>query len=235
MLIVHKRPFYTGLVMAVGFAGVLLIMFLPVVRGQTPLQASDDLFNSVSKHSSYYIPALREHAEAYRSAPLDMRLTLPEGPEVAGNAAAVLKADGAEASANGAVLTLKGNLGPLLAKTLDDTEEAFNNSKDVASGPGLGAREVMYARWSTLKQVYKELRAKSDFEKAAAVEEVTSKGVEVAYNFYGIVPKAASANVGILSLALVFYLVYTMWWGYAIMWLCDGIGLQMKASGKREH
>ena len=93
----------------------------------------------------------------------------------------------------------------------------------------------MYARWSTLKQIYKELREKSDFEKASAVEEVTSKGVEVAYNFYGIIPRPAGANVGILSLALVFYLFYTMWWGDAIMWLCDGIGLQMKASGKREH
>lgn len=234
MLIVNKRPFYTGLVMALGFTVVMVVMFLPVVGSRTPLEAADDLFNSVAKQSSYYVPELREHAQKYRAAPIDMRLTLPD-PEAATQAATVLKADGAEASASGAVLTLKGNLGPLLAKTLDDTEAAFNNSKQVASGPGLGAKEVMYARWSTLKQIYKQLRAKSEFEKASAVEEVTSKGVEVAYNFYGIVPRAASANVGILSLALVFYLIYTMWWGYAIMWLCDGIGLQMKASGKREH
>ncbi len=93
----------------------------------------------------------------------------------------------------------------------------------------------MFAWHNTLKGLYKHLKSTSQFEKASAVEEVISKGVEVSYNFYGILPRPVSANVGILTAALIFYLVYTMWWGYAIMWLCDGIGLQMKAAGKREH
>jgi hypothetical protein len=67
------------------------------------------------------------------------------------------------------------------------------------------------------------------------VEEVLSKGVEVSYNYYGITPSPVSKNVGVLSFSLVFYLIYTMWWGYAIMYLCDGFGLQMKSHGKREH
>ncbi len=235
MLIVNKRPFYTGLVMALGFTVVMVVMFLPVVGSRTPLEAADDLFNSVAKQSSYYVPELREHAQKYRAAPIDMRLTLPD-PEAATQAATVLKADGAEASASGAVVALKGDLGHLLGAAVEDVDAVFNNrGKEVASKYGLGAKEVMFARWLALKQVNKQLKTKSEFEKASAVEEVVSKGVEVAYNFYGIIPKAASANAGILSLALVFYLVYTMWWGYAIMWLCDGIGLEMKASGKREH
>ncbi len=235
MLVVNRRSFYTGLLMTGGFATVLTLMFLPVVRGRTPLEAADDLFNSVAKHSSYYIPALREHAEAYRGTPLDMRLTLPDA-EAAGKAAAVLQAGGAEASASGAVVTLRGNLGHLLGKALDDADTLFKNrGNEVASTHGLGAKEAMFVWWQALKQVNKQLRTASDFEKASAVEEVISKGVEVAYNFHGIAPKAAGANAGILGLALVFYLVYTMWWGYAIMWMCDGVGLQMKASGKREH
>ncbi len=234
MLIVHKRPFYTGLVMAAGFAAVLIVMFLPVIGGRTPLQAADDLFNSVAKHSSYYIPELREHAQAYRDTPLDMRLTLPDA-EAAAKAAAVLKSGGAEASANGAVVSLRGSLGRLLGAALDNADTLFKNRGEVASSQGLGAKEGMFAWWQVLKQVNKQLRAKGDFQKASDVEEVISKGVEVGYNFYGIQPKAAGAYAGILGLALVFYLVYTMWWGYSIMWLCDGIGLQMKASGKREH
>lgn len=231
MLIVNKKPFYTGLVMAIGYAAVLVLMFTPVVGGRTPLQAADDLFNSVSKDSSYYIPSLREHADAHRSDRLDMRLTMPDA-EAASQAATVLAASGAEASAAGDVVAVKGNLGQLLGAALDDADVAFKNSKEAR---GLGAKVTMFAWWNTLKQVYKQLKTSSQFDKASAVEEVISKGVEVSYNFYGIIPKPVAANVLILTAALVFYLVYTMWWGYAIMWLCDGIGLQMKASGKREH
>jgi hypothetical protein len=231
MLIVNKRPFYTGLVMAFGFAAVLVLFFMPVLDGRTPLQSADDLFNSVSKDSSYYIPALREHAEAHRNDRLDMRLTMPDA-EAASQAAAVLTASGAEATATGAVVAVKGSLGQLLGAALDDADVAFKNSKEAR---GLGARVTMFAWWNTLKQVYKQLRLTSRFEQASAVEEVVSKGVEVSYNFYGIMPRPVAANVLILTASLIFYLIYTMWWGYSILWLCEGIGLQMKSAHKREH
>ncbi len=231
MLVIHKKPFYTGLLMALGYATVLVLFFLPVLGGRTPLQAADDLFNSVSKDSSYYIPSLREHAEKHRNDRLDVKLTMPDA-EAAAQAAAVLKASGAEATASGAVVALKGNLGQLMSAALDDAEVAFKNTAEARGQP---TKVTMFAWWNTLKQLYKHLKSSSQFETASAVEEVISKGVEVSYNFYGILPRPVAANVGILAAALVFYLIYTMWWGYAIMWLCDGVGLQMKASGKREH
>jgi hypothetical protein len=230
MLVVHKKPFYTGLLMAVAFAAVLVLFFLPVLGSRTPLQAADDLFNSVSKDSSYYIPALREHAQAHKDDRIDVKLTMD--PEDATRAATVLAASGAEATASGAVVALKGNLGQLMGAALDDADVAFKNTKELR---GLPAKVTMFAWHNTLKGLYKQFKSSSQFDKAADVEEVISKGVEVSYNFYGIIPKPVAANVLILTAALVFYLVYTMWWGYAIMWLCDGIGLQMKASGKREH
>jgi hypothetical protein len=231
MLIVHKKPFYTGLFMAAAFATVLVLFFLPVLGGRTPLEAADDLFNSVSKDSSYYIPSLREHAQAHQNDRVDAKLTMKD-PEMAAQAAAVLAASGAEATAAGAVVALKGNLGQLMGAALDDADVAFKNTKEVRGQP---AKVTMFAWHNTLKGLYAQLKSSSQFDKAAAVEEVISKGVEVSYNFYGILPKPVSQNVLILTAALLFYLVYTMWWGYAIMWLCDGIGLQMKASGKREH
>lgn len=231
MLVVNKKPFYTGFFMAAAFAAVLVIFFLPVLGGRTPLQAADDLFNSVSKDSSYYIPSLREHAVAHKDDRVDAKLAMPDA-EAASQAAAVLTAAGAEATATKETVAVKGNLGQLLGAALDDADVAFKNTKEARGQP---AKVTMYAWHNTLKGLYKQLKTSSQFEKASAVEEVISKGVEVSYNFYGILPRPVSANVGILTAALIFYLVYTMWWGYAIMWLCDGIGLQMKAAGKREH
>jgi hypothetical protein len=235
MLIVNGRSFYTGLSMAAGFGVVLVLLFLPIVRGRTPLAAADDLFNSVAKQSSYFIPELRKHASAHRGMLLDMRLTLPDA-DAAAKAAEVLGADGIEASATGAVVALRGDLGHLLGAALEDADEMFGNRAGAAGGGhGLGAREAMFARWQALKQLSRQLRTANEFEKASAVEEVITKGLEVSYNFYGITPSPGSAHAGVLGMALVFYLLYTVWWGYAIMWLSDGIGLQMKASGRREH
>lgn len=231
MLVVNKKPFYTGFFMAAAFAAVLVAFFLPILDGRTPLQAADDLFNSVSKDSSYYIPSLREHAEAHKKDQVEVKLSMPDA-EAATQAATVIAASGAQATANGATVAVKGNLGQMLNAALDDADVAFKNTKEARGQP---AKVTMFAWHNTLKGLYKHLKASSQFETASAVEEVISKGVEVSYNFYGILPRPVSANVGILTAALIFYLVYTMWWGYAIMWLCDGIGLQMKASGKREH
>ncbi len=60
------------------------------------------------------------------------------------------------------------------------------------------------------------------------------KGVEVAYNFAKIVPESASSKMGILGFSLVFYVIYTLWWGLAILFLFEGIGLEMKAGAKKE-
>jgi hypothetical protein len=235
MLVVNKRPFSIGLFMAGGFAAILVAMFLPIVKGRTPLESADDFFNRISKDSSYYIPALREHAEKYRDARVDMRLTLPDA-DAAGKVATLFRGGGAEASAAGTVTTVRGQLGPILDAALDDSAAMFKNQgAALAAKRGLPGKEAMFAWWQGLKQMNKEFRATREADKASAIEEVLSKGVEVSYNYYGITPSPVSNNVGVLSLSLVFYLVYTMWWGYAIMYLCDGLGLQMKAHGKREH
>ncbi len=80
----------------------------------------------------------------------------------------------------------------------------------------------------------KDLKRQKQFKEAALLGDVVKKGVEVAYNFAKIEPESASSRMGILSFSLVFYVVYTLWWGLAIMFLFEGIGLEMKAGAKKE-
>jgi hypothetical protein len=72
------------------------------------------------------------------------------------------------------------------------------------------------------------------FAEASFLADVVKKGVEVGYNFYGIEPQQASAKAGILSFSLVFYVIYTLWWGYGILFLFEGVGMQMKKGAKKE-
>ena len=65
--------------------------------------------------------------------------------------------------------------------------------------------------------------------------DVMKKAVETAYNFYGISPERVSDRIGLMTGLLVFYVVYTLWWGFAIFFIFEGIGLTMKkAKVKKE-
>jgi hypothetical protein len=64
---------------------------------------------------------------------------------------------------------------------------------------------------------------------------VVKKAIEPAYNFYQIDANKVSDHAGMLSGLLVFYVFYTMWWGYAIFYMFEGFGLTMKkAKVKKE-
>jgi capsid portal protein len=64
---------------------------------------------------------------------------------------------------------------------------------------------------------------------------VMKKAVEPAYNFYKIESQKVVDKAGIMSGLLIFYVAYTMWWGFAIFYMFDGIGLTMKkAKVKKE-
>ena len=246
MLIVDKKAFSIGMVMSLCFAGVLISMFVPFIDGKTPLEGADDLFNAVSKQSSYYLPEVRKSVAEWNGKPIEMKVSLyPSQPTpeliktreaLAKVAAVVLAKNGAEAAASGSDVTIKGDLGQMFTASLNDAEDAFHNRAEaITSRYGSGPKEVLLSWHLVFDRMHKKSQETSEFERAKALEEVKAKALEVGYNYYGIVPKPASQNVAILGFALVFYLIYTVWWGYAIMYLCDGIGLQMSASHKKEH
>jgi len=66
------------------------------------------------------------------------------------------------------------------------------------------------------------------------VDDVVKKGIEVGYNFYGIASEKASKKAGALAFSLIFYVFYTVWWGFSIFFLFEGFGLVMEAGKKEE-
>jgi len=54
------------------------------------------------------------------------------------------------------------------------------------------------------------------------------KGVECSYNYYGIDPQQISDRLGIVVFSLVFYVLYTVWYGFAILYLFQGLGLKLE-------
>jgi len=234
MVVVHKGSFAIGAVMTVVFFVILGLMFSPLFNGENAFHASDRLFNSIAKGSSYAIPRLQDEARDFVGRPVDLVLELTDEAVVA-DGAAVLGVAGADAVATEGGLRLNGDLGSILGAALADSDAMFNDrGAEVRDRYGLPERQVMYAWWNVLKELYRETKLEGRVEESNFVEEVQSRAVEVGYNFYGIAPAKARDHAGIITFALVFYVAYTLWWGYAILYLFDGFGLQMKPSHKKE-
>jgi hypothetical protein len=52
--------------------------------------------------------------------------------------------------------------------------------------------------------------------------------VETSYNYYLIEPQKISDRAFIVLFSLVFYVIYTVWYGFAIMFMFEGWGMELE-------
>jgi hypothetical protein len=224
------------MVLALSFIGVLMLIFSPVFGdGKNGLVYSDDMFNKLSKGSSYFIPKIAKSNEQFAGTTIAATVKF-EKPEQGAGAAKLLAAAGAEVKGSGAEVQIGGNLGAIMGKVLQDSDDMFkNDGKKVAERYGVDEKEAMTTWWNTLKVLDKELKKQGKIEEAKLVSDVMKKAVEPAFNFYKVDAQKVTDKAGIMTGLLVFYVAYTMWWGFAIFYLFDGVGLTMKkAKVKKE-
>lgn len=233
-MIRNKGAFTKGLLLAVTFFIVLFVMFMPLFDGENALKAADRLFNSISKGSTDYIPELSKKNQAFMGAKFEVVAKL-KTPEIVPQASKLLTTAGAQVTADGTQVRVSGDLGKVIEATLKDSEALFHNrDAELQSKYGFPGKQAMFVWWNVLKEMDKDLKRQTKFKEAAFVDTVIKKGVEVAYNFFQIAPQTASSRIGILSFSLVFYVIYTLWWGIAVLYLFEGLGLEMKAGAKKE-
>ncbi len=237
MLIKNKKEFTKGAFLAISFLVVLVIMFLPLFEGHNTFVAADELFNSIAKHSTYYIGVLTKKSAAFNGQPFDVTIKL-KNQEVVDKAKKVFTTAGCEASGDAGQFKIKGDLGKALSAALKDSDDMFyDRDSELKSRYGLEGKDALYAWWSCFKAMelpLKKLGKPENFKQAAFLSDVMKKGLEVGYNFFQISPQSARSKAGILTFSLVFYVIYTLWWGIGILFLFEGIGLEMKAGAKKE-
>jgi hypothetical protein len=236
MIVKNNKAFSIGAFLAVSFFGVLTLIFSPIFgEGKNGLVYSDDMFNRLSKGSSYFIPKVAKSNEAIKGTQVSLVIKL-EKAEQGETALKVLTAAGTGAQNTGAGIELKGDLGAVMVKVLQDADDMFkNDGKKVADRYGMDEKEAMTSWWNMLKVMDKELKKQGKIPEAKVVSDVMKKAVEPAFNFYKIESQKVVDKAGIMTGLLVFYVAYTMWWGFAIFYMFDGIGLTMKkAKVKKE-
>ena len=226
-MIANKKLFFGGFAMLAGFCGVFLAMFLPIFEGKNLLDYMDSLYNSISKGSAYFIPKLQEEAKEFEGNPVSLKLALGK-EDTARGAAVILKKRGIKVSTQGTDLEIEGDLGGILGAALADSDEMFTNEGDkLKARYGLEPKMALFFWWQALKAMDKDLKRLTKFPEAKFVGTLTKKAVECSYNYYGVKPEKIMDKILIVIFSLVFYVVYTMWYGFAIMFMFEGWGLKL--------
>ena len=236
MIVKSKMEFAKGAILAVTFAGVLALIFSPIFgEGRNGLVYADDMFNKLSKGSSYFIPKVAKSNEQFANTNIAV-IVKYEKPEQIDGTLKLLASAGIEAKTGSPEIQINGNLGSLMKTILQDSDDMYkNNGAAVAARYGTEEKKVLETWHNMLKGVDKALKKQGKIAEAKIVSDVMKKAVEPAYNYYKVEAQNVVDKAGIMTGLLVFYVAYTMWWGFAIFYMFDGIGLTMKkAKVKKE-
>ena len=227
-MIANKKEFYGGFGLLVVFFVILFIIFSPIFKGQNGMEYLDDLYNSISKGSANYIPNVKKETDTFKGNAVNMNLQMHDENQAQQTAALFTEA-GATADVSGAQLNVSGDLGKMLANCLEDSKNMYNNDGATVSNKyGYNERQVLYNWWTALKAADKDLKKQKLFKEAKVIAMVIKKVVETSYNYYTIEPQKITDRMGIVIFSLVFYVAYTLWYGFAILFMFEGWGLRLE-------
>ncbi len=229
-----KKKLSLGAILIVLFTVVLVIIFMPIFPGVGDQKANgldylDNLYNTISKGSAYYIPKVKKDAEAFNGKAVEITLAMPSD-KVAAQAVALLTGAGAQANASGKDVKVSGDWGKIVAASLADSDLMYHNkgAEVKAKYAGMEEKAALHAWWQIYKAAEKDLNRQSKFAEAKIGSTAQQKAVECAYNYYGVNPQDIMDKWGLVAFSLIFYVIYTVWYGFGIMFLFEGAGFRLE-------
>jgi hypothetical protein len=228
-MIANKKKLTGGLAMMAAFIVILTIIFMPVFGGQNGLDYLDQLYNSISKGSAYKnVQVLKNDIGAFDGDKIDVTLAMHNEAE-ARQASLLFQKTGAKINISGPTLKVSGDLGKILANCLEDADLMYVNNGQAVSGKyGYDEKQALYNWWVAAKEMDKDLKRQKLFKEDKIVTTAKKKAIEMAYNYYKIEPRKISDKYGVVIFSLIFYVIYTLWYGFAIMYMFEGWGMQLE-------
>ena len=226
-MIAKRKEFFGGLGLLIGFVIVLILFFLPLYNGMNGLDYLDNLYNSISKGSAYYIPKVKEESDKFLGTSISVRLVMKDGTQ-AEQTSLLFRAAGAQAVVSAQEIRVDGDLGKILENCLSDADAMYHNEGAKVLGKyGYDEKRVLFNWWKAFKEMDKDLKKQKKFKEADLVSLVEKKAVESSYNYYQVEPQKIGDRIGTVIFSLVFYVVYTLWYGFAILFMFEGWGLRL--------
>ena len=242
----------TGSFLLASFFVVLVAIFMPLFPGITGkvngLDYLDNFFNQLAKSSAFYIKDQQKKAEAFKGEAFDMTLQFKnekfkvtdpisqkikdaelEAAVQAEAAARIFAAHGVKTSVEADTLKISGNdFGGMLVSILEDVVLMYNNQGEALRAKyGIDAKLAFFSFYQTLGAMEKDQTKKNKFDRAKFIKGVSTKAIEPAYNFYQVEAKPVKEEMVLLIASLAFYVIYTMWYGFGLLYLFEGLGIKL--------
>ena len=220
-----------GIIMLVAFFLLLAIIFMPVFPGKgkktNGLDYMDNLFNTISKGSSYFIPESMKKVEKFAGKTIDVKLKLDDAAR-ATETAKQLTSNGVSATANDKELVINGDMVMLLKASLTDADYMFkNDGKPIAEKYGFSEKQALVNWHNLFKKLAADLTKQKRFDGAKLFADLQKKALEPAYNYYGVESEHWKDKLALVLFSLAFYVFYTLWYGFGLMYLFEGLGLKI--------
>lgn len=227
-MIADNKKFGLGIGMMIAFFFVLALIFMPLFDGQNGLEYLDDLYNSISKGSAYYIPEIQEKAALFEGNRIEVELVFPDD-RLAQQISSLFRESGAVVHVSGSSLKVDGDLAQILAGALKDSDNMYHNdTQKIRTKYAFEARQALFNWWIALGNLEKALKDQNKFNAAKVASLVNQKAVETSFNYYGINPQKIMDKLGVVIFSLIFYVIYTLWFGFGIMYMFEGWGMRLE-------
>ncbi len=227
-MIANKGEFTKGALSLAAFFIVLFVMFMPLFKEGNTLNYMDNLYNSISKGSAYYIPKIQEESAAFTGREIKVDLLMASDRQ-AEETAVLYEKSGAAVRRDGARLTISGDLGAIMENCLADADAMFHNNGEILRNKyEYPEKQALYNWWMSLEKLDFALKKQKMNKESKFVGTVNKKAVECAFNYYTIEPQKITDKLGIVALSLIFYVFYTLWFGFSIMWMFEGWGMRLE-------
>ena len=123
----QKRSLGIGTLLTITFLGTLIIMIMPIWDGSNFFKYADEIFNSLSKGSVYFIPEITKKIEKYDEN-INIKIKLEDTNIV--NGISLLYSKTAKVKVSGNEITISGNLKDILKSALLDADLAYHEKYD---------------------------------------------------------------------------------------------------------
>lgn len=231
---------YKGIGLMVSFLIIFILIFVPLPGkgGKNSLNVLDDLYNQISKGSANYNEKVKAETNKEFTSEVFSATVKLKDDAMAKNAETILVKNGFTAVATGQELKIDGNFARIVTSAIDDAALMYNNDgASINTKYGVDERVVLYTWSESFKAMDKFLTQDiiattddavkaNDTKMLNFLKKMPSKTVECAYNYYKIEPVKIKDKVGMVLFSLIFYVIYTLWYGYAILYIFEGIGLE---------
>ena len=221
-----------GFVLLASFFAILIAIFMPLFPGTqgnkvNGLDYLDNFYNQLSKGSAYYIGDQIKKAEQYNGQQFSTSLKM-KSPEEAAVTAKLFATNKIMATAEGDKVKVSGDFSTMITIMLKDADLMYyNKGEELTAKYGVNERQTLYSWYQSLSAMEKDMTKAKNFAQAKFIKSCMTKAIEPAYNYYQVEAKSVKASIVMVIASLAFYVIYTMWYGFGLLYLFEGFGIKL--------